>query len=476
MSIAQRSTDVLILGTGLSGLRAAWAVNDHDPTLTVTLATFRHGPTGSSFTNRNDALGMQLLDTDGRRQRFEHEVMALARPGHIDQQLVRIMAEESEARFHEMQDLGMTFRHNEGGHLARFPGCGGPDPRAVIFDDLQSCYNRFSKKIDNYKNTRPINLQILGLLKTDAGACGAWGICPETQTLTAIRAKAVVMAMGGPAPLFAEHIAGSATPGISYGLMAETSVKLANTPYLQFMWGIRDKSFRNPAALLAPGASVLPEEAEPIPTEERFGERLPTLCSARALHCPAFYHRPQTALDRLLLKQRHRDGLARVVRDGEKTAVGLYAHAGNGGAVVDSFGSTNIPGLFAVGECATGMHGVNRMGGAMVLATQVFGRRAGLSAAGYAGGVPAVSKKKFTRLCQPLQPLIEHLGTEPEALQTIRRGLQEYALFGGLPGIEGFRDTLSEAALSRDRLVRLAALTAMEVTRPLYREDGTESG
>ena len=57
------------------------------------------------------------------------------------------------------------------------------------------------------------------------------------------------------------------------------------------------------------------------------------------------------------------------------------AHAGNGGALIDATGATNISGLYACGECASGMHGANRVGGAMVLATQVFGERAGRHAA-----------------------------------------------------------------------------------------------
>ncbi len=64
--------------------------------------------------------------------------------------------------------------------------------------------------------------------------------------------------------------------------------------------------------------------------------------------------------------------------------IGLMAHASNGGVVIDQNAWTGISGLFACGECAGGMHGANRIGGAMVLATQVFGKRAGISAATYA--------------------------------------------------------------------------------------------
>lgn len=43
--------------------------------------------------------------------------------------------------------------------------------------------------------------------------------------------------------------------------------------------------------------------------------------------------------------------------------------------------ATDVPGLWAVGECATGMHGANRLGGSMVAACLVFGARAGETAA-----------------------------------------------------------------------------------------------
>lgn len=472
MPISVRTTDILILGSGLSGLRAAWAASENGPDCSITVAGMRSGPTGSSFTNRNDALGMQLLDTDERRQRFVHEAVALARPGRMDKRLAEIMAEESEPRFREMEAMGVKLRRNEAGHLARFPGCGGPDPRAVIFEDLQSLFNRFSKKTNDYENIESINLETLGLLKHEGAICGAWGRSPTDGELIAVRTKVVIMALGGPAPLFAGHIAGSANPGFSYGLMTEVGAVLANTPYLQFMWGLEDKTFRNPAALLGPGARILPEDGPPIEAADSLGERHTTLCSARALHCPAFYHRPQTAMDRLLLTHRRADGLVRVERDGRQEKVGLYAHAGNGGAVVDSYGATSVPGLLAVGECATGMHGVNRMGGAMILATQVFGRRAGMSAAGYATGVPHASETAFSRLCRPLPEQAAHLGTEPEALQAVRTGLDAHAVFGGLPGLEAFREQLQENAMSQDRLVRLAALSGLEITRPLIGTEG----
>jgi L-aspartate oxidase len=86
-----------------------------------------------------------------------------------------------------------------------------------------------------------------------------------------------------------------------------------------------------------------------------------------------------------LLAQRGPDGTVRLTTAlGQEFRLECCAHAGNGGAVVDRHGQTSVAGLFACGECATGMHGANRLGGGMVLASQVFGARAGAGAARWA--------------------------------------------------------------------------------------------
>ena len=61
--------------------------------------------------------------------------------------------------------------------------------------------------------------------------------------------------------------------------------------------------------------------------------------------------------------------------------IACFAHAMNGGLRVNENGETSISGLFAVGETAGGPHGADRLGGTMLTACQVFGKRAGRGAA-----------------------------------------------------------------------------------------------
>src|SRR5207244_13056788 len=67
------------------------------------------------------------------------------------------------------------------------------------------------------------------------------------------------------------------------------------------------------------------------------------------------------------------------------------AHYSMGGIVVEpETHATDVPGLFAAGECAAGLHGANRLGGNSLSDIVVFGRRAGTAAAALAAkeGVP----------------------------------------------------------------------------------------
>ncbi|MGE4291943.1 MAG: FAD-binding protein [Desulfovibrio sp.] len=413
-------TDVLVLGAGLSGLRAAWAAAESAPGLRVTLAALLPGPSGSSFANRNDSLGMQLPLGERERTRFAREVVWLARPGMVDEILVRILAEEAELRFRELETLGLKFRYQADGRLFRRTGCFSPFARAAVFDDLAHAHSLFRDKILSLGVDLRTGLEVLGLETANGRVTGARlrpvGADQEKAPLT-IRAGAVVMALGGPAPLHERHVAGPGNPGRSWQMLREAGARMENTDYLQYMWmTLAGRRFCSPADIAGPDAVArTPDGGEVAPSA-----KVLALADARRTHCPAAWGPVEYegdlvhdyGMDQWLQAQADDQGVVRVkLGQGGWEEVALFAHAGNGGALINEHGAVLaaktepgtepesgvetgtktdtettplLPGLYACGECATGMHGANRLGGAMVTATQVFGKRAGEAAARFA--------------------------------------------------------------------------------------------
>src|SRR6185312_16246512 len=109
--------------------------------------------------------------------------------------------------------------------------------------------------------------------------------------------------------------------------------------------------------------------------------------------------------------------------------VGPTCHYVMGGVEVDpDTAASVVPGLFAAGEVAGGMHGSNRLGGNSLSDLLVFGRRAGLGAAEYvagltAGGRPEVHDEDVTAArTEALEPLVNESGENP---YTVHSELQQ---------------------------------------------------
>ncbi|MFE3993247.1 fumarate reductase/succinate dehydrogenase flavoprotein subunit [Streptomyces goshikiensis] len=145
--------------------------------------------------------------------------------------------------------------------------------------------------------------------------------------------------------------------------------------------------------------------------------------------------------------------LADVDITAEAMEVGPTCHYVMGGIAVDSdsAATVGVPGLFAAGEVAGGMHGSNRLGGNSLSDLLVFGRRAGLHAAGYAAsaGRPAVSQPEIeAAAAEALAPF--HADEGAENPYTLHQELQ--TTMNDLVGIIRRAGEMAEA------LERLAAL------------------
>lgn len=436
-------TDVLVLGAGLAGLRAAQAAREVAPELSVLSACLRPGPAGSSFANRNDSLGIQVPLTDEERDAFVDEALALGEPGFVRPELVRIMADEARERFRELWAASLDFRRSEG-TLQRFPGCGSGCPRSFVFDGLRQAHAKLEDRVRMLGGMIDADLDIRGLTVEDGVCTGAWGLSGEGRTV-AIRARSVVMTLGGSAPLYEHRVCGPANRGISLALLDGAGCDIANAGYVQFLWHDRQGGYVNPAGLVKNGRIVLHQGAEHHP------EFPAELLETRYGHCPVFPFHADAAIDRWLLERAEDDGFVRVRTPEGTVEAAPMAHAGNGGAVVDEHGATTVSNLYAAGECATGMHGAQRLGGAMVLACLVFGRRAGIAAA---------QRARESRMPQGL-PSVHASGQDRDeaAERAVREVMRRH--LGPFPdGVRELLETLGNMQASGGMLARLMARSA----------------
>ncbi|WP_428568626.1 MAG: FAD-binding protein [Solidesulfovibrio sp. DCME] len=367
--------DVLVLGAGLGGMRAALAALAARPGAAVAVAMPGLGPCGSSFCNVNGRLGIHAPDGAAAAEAFCREVAALACPGFYDPALVAALAAEALPRRRELEAMGAAFEREPDGALRLYGSCFSPDSRrAAVVTDLPGLGRAFHDRVTAAGGLYLPRNTAVGLLRDPDGGGAVCGALLEDASgrLFAQPAGAVVAAMGGTAPLFTRHQGASGSVGFGHGLLAAVGAAMANTTFLQWMWAhLSDRRFWPVWELLGPTSRI----------DAALPEAVARLAAGRAGHCPLGHGFADAALDRWLLDAAGPDGVVAVHRAGEAFPVALFAHATNGGARIDERGRTDVPGLWAVGECATGMHGANRLGGSMVAACLVFGARAGETAA-----------------------------------------------------------------------------------------------
>ncbi|MFD3539468.1 fumarate reductase/succinate dehydrogenase flavoprotein subunit [Streptomyces sp. NPDC058662] len=159
--------------------------------------------------------------------------------------------------------------------------------------------------------------------------------------------------------------------------------------------------------------------------------------------------------------------LADVDITAEPMEVGPTCHYVMGGIAVDSdtAATVGVPGLFAAGEVAGGMHGSNRLGGNSLSDLLVFGRRAGLHAAGYAASSadrPAVSPAQIDEAAaEALAPFHAAEGAENpytlhQELQTTMNDLvgiirREGEMAQALEKLAGLRERAARAGVEGHR-------------------------
>ena len=369
------SCDVLIIGGGGAGLRAAIAAKMHDTDVLLVSKT-KVGP------NSNTYISKSVIATAGWGTPGDDEDAYIAdtvRGGRFlnDQSLVAKVAERSHSEIAFLENCGVNFEMHAGrprmirvaGH--RHPrhiygtNWSGRDLVVPLLHRARQVGVRFAEKVF-----------VTRLLKNENRICGATGIHADGRFFT-IHAKVVVLATGGYGQIYLNTNNVPGITGDGLALAYEVGVALKDMEFVQFYptaAGRRGSRLVRYESLLAqPGVTLLNGRGANI-LEQHHIDDLTKVTRDRLAQVIANEIRQGDLSDNGIwmnleaLSEAAARQLSSILpskwwKGQKRFKVVPTAHFAMGGIVTDGFGETSLKGLFAVGEAAAGVHGANRLGG-----------------------------------------------------------------------------------------------------------------
>jgi L-aspartate oxidase len=398
LSIEHITTDFLIIGGGVAGLRAAIELARNGDVLVAT----KDAPSESSTEYAQGGVAVVLSDEDEIAIHFDDTIRA--GDGLCIRKAVGTLVEEGPMRIRELIVWGAEF-DQEGSKLA-FTQEAAHSKRRILHAQGDSTGHEILRVlIDKVRSTRratKIDFAFTRDLIIDRGRCvGAVIVRQKERKVQVVTARAVVLATGGAGRLFERTTNPPVATGDGIAMAWRAGAELVDLEFVQF----------HPTALYLRGAPQF------LLSEAMRGEggRLRNIHGLRFMdrYHPARELAPRdvvtraiqsemlaTAADHVFLDMTHlspdylRKRFPRIhatcLSHGiDITAtpipVSPAAHYIMGGVRTDLWGQTTMPGLFAAGEAAcTGVHGANRLASNSLLEGLVYGERAGLGAARYA--------------------------------------------------------------------------------------------
>jgi len=390
-TVAHMFPDVLILGTGVAGLRAAVEAARHDAkVLVVTKAQLRD----SNSWQAQGGIAGALSDSDNWQSHRDDTLLA----GHhlCDEEVVSRVVRHGPERIHELVDWGASF-DQEGGRLALTREGGHSCNRVAHARGDATGREIVSTLLDRVQREPGIRLLedafATDLLTIDGTCYGAVVSHPARGTIM-IWASAVVLATGGLGRVYRETTNPPVATGDGLAMALRAGAVLRDMEFIQF----------HPTILyVAGGFRCLVSEAvrgEGAYLRDKNGERF------MDAHDPRAELAPRDVVSRAITQRMHLTRHPCVYLDLRHIApervylrfpmirqvcsqfdldiardlipVRPGAHYTIGGVAVDPAGRSSLRSLWAIGEAAcTGLHGANRLGSNSLLEGLEFGAEVG---------------------------------------------------------------------------------------------------
>jgi fumarate reductase (CoM/CoB) subunit A len=397
--------DVLVVGAGGAGCRAAIEASKHNlDVIMLSKELLGKAHTAMAEGGYNVSLGNVDPDDDPETH-FKDTIVG----GNYlnNQNLAEILVRDAPQRVFDLEDMGAVFDRTPEGKIAqrvfgkqswRRTAYASDRTGSEIMITLTEAIRKTSVRVfDEVFATR--------LLVTDGKISGVCAVDLKYGDYLVFRAKSVVMATGGAGRIFSVTSNAQLDVGDGYGMAYEAGCEMMDMEMIQFhpTGMVKPESAKGrlvTEAVRGEGGILLNNKGErfmnryypevmelagrdqvarSIMTEVREGRGSPDGGVYLSIS-----HLPHSIIEFRLESMIEQFEDAGVDIREEPMQVSPTAHHFMGGIKIDENSGTNIPGLYASGECTGGVHGGNRLGGNALADTQVYGALSGENAAKYA--------------------------------------------------------------------------------------------
>lgn len=416
--------DVLVVGGGGAALRAALSAHESGAS-TALLCKGTTGKSGATYYSVAEVGAFNVpdgaLDPTDSPEAFYQDIEDAAL-GTARLPLCRILTEQAGEALRDLEDIsgGKVFSKLPDGSFNVYQACFSTKPRShVVENHFKPILAALRSAIEKTDITVLDQYQAVDLLTADGEVGGVLAL-DEANEPVVFHAKSVILATGGASRLFKRNMYPADITGDGYAMAYRAGAALSNMEFIQAGIGVAHpfiNLFGNylweafPRIRNAAGENILQKYGESeaaereaitakthFPFSTRDASRLIEIAVQSEINRGSGTENGNMLLDFLdtdfpaLLErnpvfasmwkftyQWHKEKGIDFYRD--PIEIACFAHAINGGVLIDEYAASTVPGLYAAGETAAGPHGADRLGGNMSVTCQVFGKIAGRSAA-----------------------------------------------------------------------------------------------
>ncbi len=449
--------DVVIVGGGLTGARAALTLAQRYPHLRLTLVSKVH-PIRSHSVAAQGGIAAALGHLDATDNWLDHAFDTVKGSDYLaDQNAVAVLTQQAPDTIRELEKLGVLFSRDEEGRIAQRPFGGHSHPRACYAADKTGhaiLHELVANLLVQPNVTLLAEWYVLRLIYEDGAVQGVVAYGLETGTVAAIPSKAVLLATGGYGRVFGTTSNDYASTGDGLYLVAREGLPLQDMEFVQFHpTGLYPAGVLISEAVRGEGAYLLNDRGERFMAHyEASRERMELaprditsrnialeVAAGRGIGGGPYVHLDVRHLGREKILQKipfaREEGLRLAGVDCIEAPLPVRptAHYSMGGIPTDpdcrvlDRHSRPVPGLYAAGECAClSVHGANRLGANSLLECAVFGQRAGETIGREIGDRPAPAIQTEAYQAQATKA-IAHLLNQPGTLRSaaLHRQVQE---------------------------------------------------